>query len=235
MTMNRQNLILVPGLLCTGELWKAQTAALFGVANVMIADNRAHDSVQMLAKDILQSAPATFALAGLSMGGYIALEMFRQAPERIERLALIDTRAEADGPEQIQRRRDFMDLARRGKFKGVTPQLLPLLVHKDHLENETLRQVIFDMAAEVGVEGFLRQQQAIIDRPDSRADLPHIKCPALVMCGAQDQLTPVSVHEALAAAIPGAQLRIIENAGHLTPLEQPDVVTAYMREWLKAS
>lgn len=233
MTMNRRNLILVPGLLCTGELWKAQTAALFGVANISIADNHAYDSVQGIAHGILQSAPPTFALAGLSMGGYIALEIFRQAPERVERLALIDTRAEADSPEQTQRRRDFMDLARRGKFKGVTPQLLPFLVHKDHLNDESLRRVIFDMATEVGVEGFLRQQQAIIDRPDSLADLPHIKCPTLVMCGAEDQLTPVSVHQTMASAIPNAKLHIIETAGHLTPLEQPDIVTARIREWLK--
>ena len=229
---SKASLLLIPGLLCTAELWAAQRAALSGQAEILVPDHTRFSSVGEIARAILAEAPDRFSLAGLSMGGYIVFEMLRQAPGRIERLALLDTKAAADTPDQVQRRRDFMALAKRGRFKGVTPQLLPFLLARQNLENETLRQVIFRMAEQVGVDGFLRQQQAIIDRPDSRGDLGRINCPTLVLCGAEDSLTPVDGHRDMAAAIPGARLAIVDGAGHLAPLEQPDVVTAHLRDWL---
>jgi pimeloyl-ACP methyl ester carboxylesterase len=166
------------------------------------------------------------------MGGYVAFEMHRLAPARIERLALLDTKAAPDTPEQLARRRGFMELTKKGRFKGVTPLLLPNLIHKDHLENEVLRQTIFNMAREVGPEAFLRQQQAIIGRGDYLAELPKIKCPTLVLCGAGDMLTPPEGHREMAALIPHAKLVVVEDAGHLAPLEQPEAVTKALSDWL---
>lgn len=233
MTTKPGSLLLIPGLLCTGDLWAAQIAALSGAYDIHVADTTRHSSMPEIASSILADAPASFALAGLSMGGYVALEMHRQAPHRIERLALLDTKAAADSPEQLARRRGFMELARKGKFRGVTPQLLPSLIHKDHLDNELLRETIFRMAREIGPEAFLRQQQAIVGRIDYMAELPLIKCPTLVLCGAGDMLTPPELHRDMAARIPNARLVVVEDAGHLTPLEQPEAVTRALRDWLE--
>jgi pimeloyl-ACP methyl ester carboxylesterase len=233
MTMKKPSLLLIPGLLCTRDLWAAQIKALCHQVDIQVADTTQHDSVQALATSILARAPEKFAMAGLSMGGYIAFEIFRQAPQRIKKLALMDTRAATDLPEQLARRRDFVALAKRGKFRGVTPVLLPGLIHKDNLDNEPLKRTIFRMAHDVGRDAFIRQQQAIITRPDSQADLARIQCPTLVLCGEGDTLTPVGVHREMAATIPGAKLVIVEGAGHLPPLEQPETVTRHMREWLE--
>ena len=147
--------------------------------------------------------PERFALAGLSMGGYVCFEVLRRAPERVQRLALLDTKADPDSEAQTGRRRDLIALAERGQFKGVTPRLLPLLIHEARLEEAPLTElVIMDMAEAVGKAGFLRQQQAIMGRPDSRPLLVRIACPTLVLCGRQDRLTPVEHHTAMAAGHP---------------------------------
>jgi pimeloyl-ACP methyl ester carboxylesterase len=166
------------------------------------------------------------------MGGYAALEIMRQAPERVLRLALLDTSARADTPEQRSRRRGLIELAHKGQFKGVTPRLLPMLIHPDRLQDRALTEVVMAMAERVGRDAFLRQQKAILGRPDSRPELVRITCPTLVLCGRQDGLTPLALHEEMAAAIPGASLEIVEESGHLSPLERPNAVTAAMRGWL---
>lgn len=235
MPHTKPDLVLIPGLLCTPDLWRAQVEGLSDIVNVTVADHTRADSIAEIARMILADAPPRFALGGLSMGGYICFEIWRQAPDRVEKLLLSDTSPHADSPEQISRRKDFMALARRGKFKGITPQLLPTLLHTDSLKNEAIKSTILRMAAEIGIEGFLKQEQAIIDRTDSTADLEYIKCPTLVMCGSADTLTPVSLHHTMVNAIPDAKLQIINGAGHLPPLEQPAEVTGAMREWLQAS
>lgn len=156
----------------------------------------------------------------------------RQAPGRVTRLALLDTQARADTPEASQRRRDLMALAERGEFLGVAPRLLPLFLHPDHLER--LGPTVTAMAQAVGKQAFLRQQQAILERPDSRGLLPTIGCPTLVLCGRQDQLTPPALHEEMAAAIPDATLVVLPGCGHLAPLERPEAVTAQLLAWLGA-
>lgn len=185
-----------------------------------------------IAASILAEAPPRFALGGLSMGGYVAFEILRQAPERVVGLALMDTSARADTPEQVQRRKDFIALAQRGKFKGVTPQLLPMLVHKDRLEDPTITEVVFDMAETVGKDAFIRQQKAILGRPDSRADLPGIRCPTTVIVGRDDLLTPPAIAEEMANNLPDAKLTVVERCGHLSTLEQPEAVNAALRRWL---
>lgn len=229
---DRIPLILVPGLLCDERLFAPQVDALSGLADIAIADTTPFDSVAASAAAILAHAPRRFALGGLSMGGYVAFEILRQAPERVLGLALLDTSARPDSPEQIQRRTDFIALAERGKFKGVTPQLLPMLVHKDRLNDTALTNVVFGMAEAVGKDAFIRQQCAIMARPDSRPLLPAIRCPTLVVVGRDDLITPPAIAEEMADAIPDANLVTIKWCGHLSSLEQPEAVSDALTAWL---
>ncbi|SLN77456.1 alpha/beta fold hydrolase [Oceanibacterium hippocampi] len=225
-------LVLAPGLLCTGELWEPQIAAFGHDREIVVVDNASDDDMAAIARRALAEAPGHFALAGLSMGGYIALEIARQAPSRVRGLALLDTSARADTPDMIQRRKDFIALSRRGKFHGVTEQLLPIILHEDHLGDQTLVETVYRMAAETGVDGFLRQQLAIMGRADQRARLGEMSMPALVLCGREDKLTPLALHEEMAAGLPDATLAIIERCGHLSTLEQPAAVNEAMAGWL---
>jgi len=228
-------LVLVPGLLCDAQLWRAQVEHLADVAETWVADHTRSDTMAGVARDVLADAPfKEFALAGLSMGGYISLEIMRQAPRRVKRLALLDTAARADTPEQTKRRHDFIELAQRGKFLGITDTLMPLLVHPSRLADKPLTDAIRLMAKNVGKNGFIRQQQAIMSRADSRPLLATIKCPALVLCGRQDQLTPLDRHEEMAAGIEGARLEIIEDCGHVSTMEKPGEVNRALRQWLAA-
>lgn len=232
--MTIQPLILLPGLLCDARLWAHQSRGLTDLAQPIVPDLTGHDTVFALARHVLATAPDRFALASLSMGGYVAQEIMRQAPERVTRLALFDTSARADSAEQSERRRGLIRLAEKGKFKGVTPRLLPLLIHPDRLHDFDLTTEVMAMAEAVGQAAFLRQQRAIMARPDGRADLAVIRVPTLVLCGRQDALTPVDLHMEMAASIASARLVVVERCGHLATLERPDEVTAAMRRWLAA-
>ncbi|RKQ73316.1 alpha/beta fold hydrolase [Oceanibaculum indicum] len=226
-------LVLLPGLLCDEKLWAPQVQALADVADCQVADLTRHESVKEMAASALEAAPEKFALAGLSMGGYVAQEIMRQAPARVTRLALLDTSPRADMEEQSVRRRGLIDLAQKGRFKGVTPRLLPLLIHPDRQEDEKLTSIIFAMAEHVGMDGFIRQQKAIMGRPDGRDDLAKIAVPTLVLCGRQDALTPLELHKEMAAGIAGSRLIVIEESGHLPTLERPAEVNMALREWLR--
>jgi pimeloyl-ACP methyl ester carboxylesterase len=229
-----QPLVLVPGLLCDALLWQPQVSGLGRQAECWVADHTRSETMAQVASDVLKACPfKTFSLAGLSMGGYVALEMLRQAPERITRFALLDTAANADTPEATERRNAFIALADHGRFMGVTDTLLPQLVHADQLDNEALTSIVKTMARNVGKAAFIRQEKAIISRADSRPLLATIKCPALVLCGKQDALIPVAKHEEMAAAIPGSTLEVIEHCGHLSTLEQPGAVNAALAAWLQ--
>lgn len=226
-------LVLVPGLLCDAQLWRAQVEQLSDVAETWIPDHTRSSTMAGVARDVLADAPfESFALAGLSMGGYISLEIMRQAPQRVRRLALLDTAARADTPEQTKRRHEFIELAERGKFLGVTDMLMPLLVHPSRLAETPLTDAIRLMAKNVGKDGFIRQQKAIMSRADSRPLLATIKCPTLVLCGRQDQLTPLDRHEEMAAGIKGARLEVIEDCGHVSTMEKPAEVNRALRQWL---
>jgi len=230
----RLPLILIPGLLCDTALWQNQINYLKNIANSIVSDITRHDSIAAIASDILINAPPQFALAGLSMGGYVALEIMRQAPQRVVKLALLDTAARADTPVQQERRRLLLTLSRTGQFKGVTPRLLPLLIHPERLQDTALTKIVMDMAERVGRDAFANQQTAILNRIDSRPFLKDITCPTLIMGGRQDAITPPDVVQELADGIPGAQHHMIEDCGHLSTLERPEAVNALMREWLNA-
>ena len=227
-------LVLLPGLLCDAALWRPQVEELAEVAEPLIIDLTKDDSFPAMARRALAAATPSFALAGLSMGGYVAQEIMRQAPDRVEKLALLDTSARADTPEQSARRRGLIELSEKGEFKGVTPRLLPLLIHSARHEDEPLGAIVMGMAERVGKEAFLRQQKAIMGRPDGREDLRRIACPTLVLCGRQDALTPPALHEEIAGLVAGAKLVVVEDCGHLSTLEKPATVTAAMRQWLQA-
>src|SRR5512145_652794 len=176
-----RHVVLLPGLLNDHRLWAHQTAALAPLAECSVADLTLDDSLAAMSARVLAAAPARFALAGMSMGGYVALDILRRAPERVERLALLDTTARPDTPDQTQRRQDAVAIARAGGFDKIMPTMLPLLVHPDHLALERVGGVAKDMARTIGAEAFSRQQNAIMHRPDARPGLPRIACPTLVV------------------------------------------------------
>jgi len=187
-----------------------------------------------MAARVLATAPPRFALAGISMGGYVALEILSQAPERVERLALLDTQAAPDDEEMRMRRRGLLELAEKGSFKGVTERLLPLILHPDNVTDPALAGLVMAMAERVGREGFRRQQSAILNRPDFRPLLPSIRQPTLVLHGVADRLTPPAGHRDMAIAIQTARLVAVAGAGHLPPLERPKETTTALRQWLAA-
>lgn len=225
-------LILLPGLLCDWALWEPQVEALGDIAQSEVADLSRDESLPLMAARVLADAPERFALAGLSMGGYLAQEILRQAPERVTRLALLDTSARADTPERLAIRRGLMELAQKGEFKGITPRLLPQWLHPDHLGDTVLTTTVIEMAQRIGRDAYLRQMQAIMARPDGREDLRRISVPTLVLCGREDLATPLALHEEIGALVPGARLAVIERCGHLSTLEQPAAVSAALRSWL---
>jgi pimeloyl-ACP methyl ester carboxylesterase len=220
--------LLIPGLLCSARLYAEQIPELWRFGPVIVADHTRGESIAEIAERILADAPPRFALAGLSMGGYLAFEIVRRAPERIERLALLDTMARADPPDHTERRRRLIALTRDGRFDDVADLLLPVVFHH---RTDALRDLNRLMAQEVGPDAFVRQQTALIARPDSRADLAGIRCPTLVLVGEHDQLTPPELSEEMAAAIPGARLVIVPDCGHASTLEQPREVTHALVEW----
>lgn len=230
--MPRKPLILLPGLLCDAALWRHQAEHLTDVADVTVGDLSQDTSMRAMAARVLAGAPPRFCLGGLSMGGYLAFEIMRQAPERVERLALLDTSARPDTPERAETRSELIRLAQTGKFKAVMPRLLPNFIHPSRLKDPAVADVVRQMAERTGPEAFIRQQTAIMGRPDSRGDLASIRVPTLVLCGRQDVLTPLAVHEEIAAGIAGSKLVIVEDCGHLAPLERPEATTAAMRAWL---
>lgn len=230
----RPSLVLIPGLLNNQDLWREQIQRLSDIAHCLVPSGQYdQDNVTDMARAVLAEAPDRFALAGLSMGGYICHEIMRQAPERVERLALLDTSARADSPEQTQRRRSFVQLASRGKFRGITPQLLPLLLHPKNIANAALVERLTAMADFIGPERFVKQQTAIMGRPDSRPYLPKYDLPCLVLCGEADALTPPDLHEEMAGLIPRAKLEIVKEAGHMAPMERAGKVAGLLRSWLK--
>ena len=227
-------IVLIPGLNCSARLYAEQIPALWRFGPVTVADHTRADAIAVIAGQILATAPPRFALAGLSMGGYIAFEIMRQAPARVAKLALLDTGARGDTPEQTERRKIVIALAKSGRYAEVTDIAFPVYVHRSRHGDTVLKQIVRTMAEETGAAAFLRQQQAIIGRPDSRPGLPAIACATYVMVGDGDEATPPELSREIAAGTPGSRLVMIPNSGHLSTLEQPQAVTKALVEWMRS-
>lgn len=227
-------LVLIPGLSCTAEMFAPQIAALSPHRPVTVASTLEGDSMAQMAAAILRDAPPRFALGGTSMGGYIAFEIMRQAPERVERLALMSTTARPDAPEQTVQRQALIERVEAGELETLLREVSPRLVHPLHKDDQTLIDTQVRMGLEIGADGFVRQQKASIKRADSRPDLPAIRIPTLVLVGDRDPLTPPIRAREIASDLPAAHLVIIPDCGHASTLEQPQAVSAALEEWLAA-
>ncbi|HWW12541.1 MAG TPA: alpha/beta fold hydrolase [Brevundimonas sp.] len=225
-------ILLIPGLACTAEMFAAQTTALWPYGPVTVASTMQGETMAGMAAAILADAPPRFALGGISMGGYIGLEILRQAPERVTKLALLDTSARADTPEQIEARRGLVARVRNGELETVLRQIAPNLLHPDHRGDAGLIEAQVRMGLAVGAHGFVRQEAAICGRIDSRPHLAAIAIPTLVLVGDSDPLTPPARAEEIAAAIPDARLVVTPDCGHASTLEQPEAVSRALVDWL---
>ncbi len=225
-------ILLVPGLNCTAEIYAHQVPALWQFGPVTIADHTEGNSMREIAAAILRDAPPKFALVGFSMGGYLAFEMLRQARGRVLKLALLDTSARPDTPEGAEKRRAAIALTEQGKFNLALAQSFPNAVHPDHVGNAALKALHVRMATANGGETYIRQQTAIIGRPDSRPELGAIEVPTLVVVGDKDAITVPDAAREMAAGFAEARLEVVTRAGHMALVEQHATVTAAMVEWL---
>lgn len=224
--------LLIPGLLCSAEVFAPQLSALWRFGPVMVASTLEGTTIGEVAAKILEAAPPRFALAGLSLGGYICLEIMRQAPERVLKLALLDTSARPDTAEQTASRRAALEEVQQRGFLAVALDNLNGLLHPSRRTDPSLLAVSRRMALAVGPMGFARQIEIAISRPDSRPDLRAIRVPTLAIVGDADALTPVELSEEIVSLIPDARLAIIPDCGHLSSIEQPELVSRALEEWL---
>ena len=230
--MANEPLVLVPGLNCTEALFAPQREALGRSRQVIVADNRQGTTIAAIAERLLADAPPSFALGGLSLGGYVAFEVMRQAPERVTRLALLDTRASPDTEQDAEIRRMTLKFAERGHFDEVHSLLWHRLVDVGRVHDGALEALVRAMHDTTGPETFIRQQKAVLARPDYQPGLAAIACPTLVLVGEGDVVTPPFMSEDIADAISGARLVRVADCGHLSTLERPDAVNAALADWL---
>jgi pimeloyl-ACP methyl ester carboxylesterase len=230
---NTMPILLVPGLVSSPRIFAPVIPDLWRLGPVTVANHIRGDNMGAIARRILAEAPPRFVLAGHSMGGYIAFEIMRQAPERVAKLALINTQARPDTPEATARRRGMIARAQGGDYRGVLDELFPGFVHPSRRDDLSLRQLVYDMGEDVGPEAFARQQMAVMSRPDSRPTLAWIKCPTLVLTGDEDNTIPNSQSVEMADGIPGAKLVILTDCGHLPQVEQPRATADALVEWLR--
>lgn len=226
-------LVLLPGMMCDARLFSPQIDVFGADRAVEVYDLGSADSVEALAETILAAAPPRFALGGLSMGGIVAMEVLRQGPDRVAGLALMDTNPLAEKDEVKARRAPQMDKARNGQLDSVMRDEMKPNYLCDGPRRAEILDLCMDMALALGPEVFCRQSVALMNRPDQTETLHRYAGPALVLCGRQDLLCPVERHELMAGLLPQSQLCIIEGAGHLPVLEQPDETTAALRRWLE--
>ena len=226
-------LLWLPGLLCDEALFREVNRELPDWVAPFTSDLAAETSMQALASKVLEDAPDTFILGGLSMGGILAFEVLRQAPTRVKGLILMDTNSADEKPEVSEKRYALVDKAKAGEFESITPDvLMPVLIHPSQLHNQQLMEQISQMAINVGINRFEAHAHALATRPDSRPLLEDIKIPTLVITGKDDLLCPIDNHLLMAKHIENVSLHVIPNCGHLSTMEQPDQVAAHINHWL---
>jgi len=229
-------LLLLPGLMNDERVWSPLLPALGAGRKVHVAPTHLHGSLNDSAREAVAAMPpGPFAVSGFSLGGYAALEVCRQAGDRIAGLALLDTGARTDAEEAKQARTRMVRAMASGgaSLDQIAAGFAARVVHRSHVNDLELLRLLADMARAVGSEGFAKQQQAAMDRPDNRALLTELRVPALVLCGREDQVTPLALSEEMANLLPDAELVIVESAGHMTTLEQPEAVKAAVAAWLR--
>lgn len=227
----RKALVLIPGLVCDGAVWAHQCAGLSDVADCMVPEVRIHDTMQAMAEEVLTMAPERFAVAGFSMGGYVALEVLRLAPERVERIALIDSGTRDDTPTQTASRQRAIQLSESGSYQTAIEEMMPLLLHPSRLV-EPIADLVRTMAARVGSEAFVRRHKALSRRRDLSRLLPTLTVPLRVICGRDDRLTPLARSTEIAGMAATARLSIVDDCGHMPLIERPQAATALLRDWL---
>jgi pimeloyl-ACP methyl ester carboxylesterase len=229
-----QNLpiLLIPGLGTSPRTYSGILPELWKHGSVAIANQTLDDSMEAMAARILAEAPRQFALIGHSMGGYIAFEILRQAPERVLKLALLNSSARPDNEEAKEKRKKQIEKAGQGGFSEIIEGALPMFVHSAHKGDKRLQEIITAAHHDAGAKAYIRQQTAIMGRKDSRSDLKVIKIPTLILTGDEDNLIPREPSEEMAAGITGAKLTIVPQSGHMAPLEQPELVSRALAEWL---
>jgi pimeloyl-ACP methyl ester carboxylesterase len=228
----RPTLILVPGLLCDALVWQHQVAAFAASHEVVVPMLDELDSIPAMAAQLLAAAPARFALAGHSLGGRIALEVQHQAPARVAALALLDTGVHPCTPDEPQRRQVLLDLAAAKGMRAVAQAWLPPMVHAARRSDQAFMEPLEAMVERRTPASFRNQVTALINRPDASGVLASIRCPTVVICGREDEWSPLAQHVAIAAGVAGARLAVIEDAGHMAPYERPQSVIAELRRWL---
>lgn len=226
-------LVLLPGMMCDARLYGPQIAALSARWPLMLATITAHDTIEALAAEVLAHAPHHFALVGLSMGGIVAMEMLRQAPGRVTRVALLDTNPLAESDEIKVRREPQIARALDGGLAGIMRDEMKPNYLTDRPEKGAILDLCMDMALRLGPEVFARQSRALANRPDQQNTLRAVQGPTLILMGEADRLCPRDRHELMHALVPGSQFSVIEDAGHLPTLEQPEKTTAELIRWLE--
>jgi pimeloyl-ACP methyl ester carboxylesterase len=225
-------LVLVPGLVCDEDVFADQVADLTRETDLVVPDLLTAASIGEMAQVVLDSAPPRFALGGISMGGYVVLEVLRRAPERVERVALLDTSARPESPQQTTKRRAMLDLVEQQGLEAALERLWPTEVAPSRVDDVLLHDRFLAMGLRCGADVLARQTAAIMARADSRPDLARLDLPLLVLCGRDDAVTPLDGNQEIAALAPQARLVVLEDCGHLSTWEHPDAVSAALREWL---
>jgi len=230
--MTKPTLILLPGMPHDADLWAHQLKHLSEVAVPLVIETHTADSLGALAENVLSATDGSFLLAGLSLGGYVAQEVMRRDPERVLKLALVNTNARADTEESAAQRRSAMALARDKGMGSILDASGPRSVSPTRLDDTALLARVRAMGERVGLEGYLRQQAAIMSRPDGRPFLSAIRCPTLAIAGRDDKGSSPEIMAEMTDRIPGSRLAVIEDCGHLSPIERPYAVTALLRDWI---
>lgn len=230
--MSAEPIVFLPGMMCDARLFAPQIDGLSHDRAVMVAPIHQGERIEEIASAILDVTPRRFALAGLSMGGIVAMEVLRRAPDRVTRLCLMDTNPLEETPARAAEREPQIVAAKTGRLMDIMrDEMKPQYLANGPYKAEVLN-LVMDMANSLGAEAFIRQSRALQRRRDQQATLRKIKCPTLILCGAEDQLCPPKRHEFMAELIEVAELSIIDGAGHLPPLEQPKVTNDALRRWL---
>jgi pimeloyl-ACP methyl ester carboxylesterase len=233
------NLVFLPGLACDADTWTHQTKFFAARTGVHLIDYGASDSIQKMAQVALTAAPGRIAIVGHSMGGRVAWEILRTAPERIAGVAALDTayrpRPDGDaGEREKAKRAELLGLARTKGMRAMAEFWMPGIIHPDRMSDAVLTGAILAMMSRKTPEIFAAQIQALLDRPDASPVLPKINCPALVLCGRKDTWSPLEGHQEIAALIPNSKLVVVEHCGHMAPMERPEDVTPALAAWFSS-